>query len=223
VSSGSCRALAGHYPRSHSRSRTATDLAVLGAEFYVMKRIGGVILRKDLPEGLLPVGGAAAAISILAHRHPGEPPRPRLRRESAWEISASRGLRGPAGQRVDQRYDASRTDDVPAVDRIAAWLVAHMPPEAASALIHNDSSSTTWCWIRPIPPVSWASSTGRLSTIGDPMMDLGTTLSYWMEPTDSDALQMIRWAPTTLPGCMTRRELAQRYSETTGSSIENVV
>ncbi|MCA9718900.1 MAG: phosphotransferase family protein, partial [Myxococcales bacterium] len=63
----------------------------------------------------------------------------------------------------------------------------------------------------------------EMATVGDPLMDLGTSLCYWIERGDPQPLKMISFGPTTLPGFWTRRQLAERYAERTGRSLENIV
>jgi len=63
----------------------------------------------------------------------------------------------------------------------------------------------------------------EMSTIGDPLMDLGTFLGYWVEPGDDDALQIMKWGPTTDPGAFTRRELVARYEEASGRAVPNAL
>jgi aminoglycoside phosphotransferase (APT) family kinase protein len=63
----------------------------------------------------------------------------------------------------------------------------------------------------------------EMSTVGDPLMDLGCTLAYWINHDDPDDKQMMRMYPTNLPGSMTRKELAARYGEKTGLDVSNML
>ena len=63
----------------------------------------------------------------------------------------------------------------------------------------------------------------EMATVGDPLMDLGTALAYWVEPGDAPPLQALRFGPTTLPGMMTRAEVAARYAEASGRSLDDIV
>jgi aminoglycoside phosphotransferase (APT) family kinase protein len=63
----------------------------------------------------------------------------------------------------------------------------------------------------------------EMSTLGDPLMDLGTFLGYWVEPGDDDAMQVMKWGPTTAPGALTRQEIVDRYERTTNRSVDNAV
>jgi aminoglycoside phosphotransferase (APT) family kinase protein len=61
-----------------------------------------------------------------------------------------------------------------------------------------------------------------MATIGDPLMDLGTTLAYWVEPNDSPALLALQFSPTTLPGNPTRTQLVERYARVSGRDVSNL-
>ena len=63
----------------------------------------------------------------------------------------------------------------------------------------------------------------EMCTLGNPLTDLGTAISYWIDPDDPPEMQVIRWGPTTLPGSMTRRELVARYAERTGTDVSRMV
>src|SRR5690606_32051273 len=99
-----------------------------------------------------------------------------------------------------KRYQRARTDQLDAVERVGAWLLDHQPPERPSALIHNDYKYDNLIYdpadlsqVRAV--LDW-----ELATVGDPLMDLGTTLGYWVDPGDAPALQAFQSGPTALPG-----------------------
>jgi aminoglycoside phosphotransferase (APT) family kinase protein len=121
------------------------------------------------------------------------------------------------------RYSNARTDDIPDIERVAAWLAEHMPPDAnaGGALIHNDYKYDNLVLApddvsRIIGVLDW-----EMATIGDPLMDLGTSLGYWVDPDDPPELQMLRFGLTALPGNLNRRELAQRYASLSGRDVSN--
>jgi aminoglycoside phosphotransferase (APT) family kinase protein len=62
----------------------------------------------------------------------------------------------------------------------------------------------------------------EMSTIGDPLTDLGTTLAYWVDPQDPDELQKIRWGPSTYAGSLTRAQLVERYARATGRDVSTM-
>jgi aminoglycoside phosphotransferase (APT) family kinase protein len=211
------------YPLAPEPVVFCEDPAVLGADFYMMRRVKGIILRKDLPAGLSMSADDTGRlhrclIDNLARLHAVD-----------YEAAGLGDLGKPAGYVQRQvagwtkRYGGSQTDDIPAVDQVARWLAEHMPPERGAALIHNDYKLDNVV-LDPADPtriigvLDW-----EMSTLGDPLMDLGTTLGYWIEPRDNDAMQTLRWAPTTVPGSLTRRELADLYAERTGRDTSDVL
>ncbi|WP_428262318.1 phosphotransferase family protein [Haliangium sp.] len=199
------------------------DHDVLGADFYLMERLRGVVLRKNLPEGVS-VDPALARrlcevlVDTLAELH------------AIDYVAAGLGDFGKPSGYVERqvtgwtkRYAGARTDDIQAVDEVAAWLAKTLPPDSAPALIHNDYKFDNMVLdpddlthVRGI--LDW-----EMSTVGDPLMDVGTTLCYWVQADDPALMSEIRFGPTHLPGMMTRAELAQRYGEASGRDISNMV
>jgi aminoglycoside phosphotransferase (APT) family kinase protein len=192
------------------------DENVLGAPFYLMERLRGIIIRRDPPAGL-----------------PLSPPT--LRRLSESFVDNLGRLHGvdytaiglaeigrPDGYLRRQvsgwieRYYGSKTHDLAEVEQIAEWLERNMPSPGTGALIHNDYKYDNTV-LNPDDPteiigvLDW-----EMSTIGDPLTDLGTALAYWVDPSDPDELQEIRWGPTTCAGNLTRAGLVERYARNTG-------
>ncbi|HEU4732036.1 MAG TPA: phosphotransferase family protein [Kofleriaceae bacterium] len=195
---------------------------VLGAPFYLMERRRGVVLRKDLP-------------ADLVNDHP------RVRRVCEHLVDALVDLHAvdykaaglgdfgkPAGYIERQvtgwtkRYADSQTDDIPAVTESAAWLAAHMPAEVAPALIHNDFKFDNVIFDPSLERITGVLD-WEMATVGDPLMDLGTSLSYWAEATDSQAYHQLPFGPTSEPGMMTRTDFAERYLERSGRQAQNLV
>ena len=119
------------------------------------------------------------------------------------------------------RYTNARTDDVAAMDNVAAWLAGNMPAESGASIIHNDYKFDNLVLdaadlSQIVAVLDW-----EMATLGDPLMDLGTTLGYWVQADDPEALRTARLGPTSLPGCLTRRELVERYEVAGGRSIGN--
>jgi aminoglycoside phosphotransferase (APT) family kinase protein len=215
--------LADVYPKVPCPLLYCEDESVLGAPFYVMERLEGVILRASAPKGLdLPpalmhrlsenlvdnlveihaVDYAAAGLGELGH------PVGYVRRQiEGWT----------------KRYHRARTDDVADVERVAVWLAEHIPLEAGASLIHNDYKYDNLV-LDPndlshiIGVLDW-----EMATVGDPLMDLGTTLGYWVDPDDPPEVRSLPFGLTTLPGNLNRRELAQRYAERSGRDLSNVL
>lgn len=195
---------------------------VLGAPFYVMRRIKGVILRKDPPDGL--------ELPPDLVRRMGESFLDNLATLHGIDYAAIglADLGKPVGYVERQvtgwikRYYGSQTDDLPEVEPVSKWLTANMPGDSGAALVHNDYKFDNVVLAaddltRIAGVLDW-----EMSTIGDPLMDLGTAISYWIDSADPPDLQLIRWGPTTLPGSLTRAELTARYAERTGRDVSQM-
>ncbi len=215
-------ALAPVYDKAPRPLAGCDDPEVLGAPFYVMERRRGVILRKELPRGATLDAATATRlcellVDALAELH------------AVDFVAAGLGELGkPAGYIERQvrgwteRYAGSQTDDIPAVTEVAAWLDAHRPADGAPALIHNDFKFDNLVLSpdlsRVIGVLDW-----EMTTIGDPRMDVGTAIGYWVEPTDTQAMLMMRFGVTHLPGMMTRQQVAARYAAASGRPLDDVV
>jgi aminoglycoside phosphotransferase (APT) family kinase protein len=101
------------------------------------------------------------------------------------------------------------------------WLADHMPDDAGSCVIHNDFRLDNLV-LSPADPLRIAGVLDwELATIGDPLMDLGSSLAYWVQADDDLVNRQLRRQPTHLPGMMTRRQVIEYYAEQTGRSLEN--
>lgn len=214
------------YPKAPKPLAFTEDESILGAQFYVMERIRGLILRRGLPKGLELGPALARALSQsvvdgLAELH-------------ALDYAAAGlgDLGKPEGYVVRQvtgwtkRWEGSKTDEIPQIEQLAAWLAERMEAvskKSAAALIHNDWKYDNLVLDPNEPTKIIGVLDWEMSTLGDPLMDLGTTLSYWIEPNDGDELKMFAFGPTWVPGSMTRLELAQRYAEKAGRSLDDLL
>ena len=198
------------------------DETIIGAPFYLMERLHGIIIRRDPPLGL--------EFSPPTARRLSESFVDNLARLHGLDYSAI-GLAeigkpdGYLHRQVTgwiERYAGSKTHDLPEVEQIASWMRRHMPPTGMAALIHNDYKYDNTV-LNPdnstemIGVLDW-----EMSTVGDPLSDLGTALAYWINPDDSNELQEIRWGPTTCEGSLTRAGIVERYALKTGSDTSHM-
>jgi aminoglycoside phosphotransferase (APT) family kinase protein len=200
------------------------DEEILGAPFYVMERVSGIILRAQPPQGIelspeLMRGLSEAFVENLAEIH-----------EVDYEAAGLGDLGSPQGyvkRQVEgwtKRYFNARTDDVPSIEQLADWLVQHLPSDSErSSLIHNDYKYDNLVLspedlTRVVAVLDW-----EMATIGDPLMDFGTSLGYWVETADPDEWQRYGFGLTSLPGSFTRREILDRYTERTGCRLNDPV
>ena len=109
------------------------------------------------------------------------------------------------------------------MERVAPWLAAHQPPAGDLALIHNDFKYDNVVLDparldRVVAVLDW-----EMATVGDPLMDLGTTLAYWVDPDDPPAFRAAGFVDvTTQPGSLRRREVAERYARATGRDLSRL-
>jgi len=198
------------------------DDSVLGAPFYVMEPIHGIILRRNLPYGLdFPAEKARrlseSFVDNFVHLHRVDYAAVGLSDLGRPEGYLKRQVRGWI-----ERYYGSKTHDYPEVEKISAWMQQCMPSPSVVSLIHNDykydnvvldSSDVTSI----IGVLDW-----EMCTIGDSVSDIGTALAYWVDATDPEELQQNRWGPTTHSGSFTREEFVQHYARKTGCDLSQI-
>ena len=198
------------------------DDAVLGAPFYLMERRRGVVIRRELPPELdghpEPIGRLCASmVNTLADLHAVD-----------YQAIGLEDFGRPQGYIERQvvgwtkRYEAAATDDVPGMIAVARWLVAHMPTERGSAVIHNDFKFDNVMLAPHDPTRLVAVLDWEMATIGDPLMDLGASLAYWIEAGDPEPLRAVAMGPTYAPGMWTRRQFAEAYARRTGQQLDGM-
>jgi aminoglycoside phosphotransferase (APT) family kinase protein len=194
------------------------DEAVIGSDFYVMEKLDGTILRRELPWPLTDEEAStlcADALDVLVALHSVDVDAvPELARLGRGEGYVARQV----GGWVD-RFAKARTDDTGDWSDIVAWIEAHQPADVAQRLIHNDFRLDNLVLapddrLRIVGVLDW-----EMATVGDPLMDLGGMLSYWVEADDDEFFQMFRRQPTTEPGMWTRAEFVERYCERMGFAL----
>lgn len=199
------------------------DDSVLGAPFYVMQPIHGIILRRHVPPGLdFPAEKARrlseSFIENLIRLHRVDYAAVGLSNLGRPEGYLERQVRG-----WTERYYGSKTHDYPEVEKISAWMQQHMPSPSAAALIHNDYKYDNVVLdsrdiAKIVGVLDW-----EMCTIGDSLSDLGTALAYWVDATDTEELQQNCWGPTTHPGSFTRAEVVQSYAGKTGCDASQIL
>jgi aminoglycoside phosphotransferase (APT) family kinase protein len=219
VLAGLCRV----YPLAPRPLLYCDDPSILGAPFYVMERRRGVILRQQLPSGLVVDHATAhglgnAFIDNLATLHALD-----FRAAGLGDLGKPDGYVARQVTGWTERYTKARTHDIAGMGRLARWLAEQMPRESGASLIHNDFKYDNLVLdaadlTRVVAVLDW-----EMATVGDPLLDLGTTLGYWVEAGDPPALQQTAMGPTNLPGSLTRRELVERYAQQTGRDVTKAV
>lgn len=214
-------ALKPYYPCVPAMIGLCQDPRVIGSDFYVMERIEGIIPRANLPRGLDWGANKTRAlcenvIDKLIELH-------RVDVQAAGLDTMSRGPGYPQRQVEgwSDRYQRARTWNVPSYARVRDYLAANTPDDAGSCVIHNDFRFDN-CVLAPSDPtqvigvLDW-----EMATIGDPLMDLGCALSYWVQADDHFIMRAARRQPSHLPGMLRRNEVVDYYLARTGLRTEH--
>ena len=198
------------------------DESLIGSTFYVMERLNGVILRRDLPKTLsyTPEQARRLCLNLIDTQI--------QLHLLDYEAAGLADLGKPAGYIARQvsgwceRFEKAWTDDSPKCASIMAWLKAKQPADSArAAIIHNDYRFDNVI----LSPDDGLSIIGvldwEMATLGDPLMDLGSSLAYWVQGDDPAPMQAIRMQPSNISGMLTREEMIRYYAEKTGRDIPN--
>ena len=212
-----------HYPKVPKPILFCEDESIIGREFYIMERLKGVILRPTMPKEMYPSpevmrGIGNSLVETLVELHAVD-----------YQAAGLGDLGKPDGYNERQvrgwtkRYFNSKTDEIKEIEMVSEWLAKNLLPESDKALLHNDYKYDnvildTEDWTKIIGILDW-----EMSTLGDPLMDLGTALCYWTNPSDPKWVQELSLSPTTLPGNPTRKEVAQLYAAKSGRDLSNIV
>lgn len=200
------------------------DQSVLGVPFYVMDRVRGVILRAQMPKGIdlspdVMRRLCYSFVSNLVEIHNVDYAEVGLN-----DLGRAQGYVKRQVEGWTRRYYNAKTDDLPEIDRLARWLQNHMPADSETgALIHNDYKFDNLV-LSPddisevVAVLDW-----EMATIGDPLMDFGTALGYWVDAADDDTWKQFAFGITSLPGSFSRAQLIQEYAKLSGRDLRDMV
>lgn len=194
----------------------------LGAEFYVMEHVDGVILNHAIPSDW---GWSQTDVRAFCER--------------VWDLlidlhsvdykAVGLGDFGEPNGYVERqilgwnaRYEKALTGDADPFEDVRQWLTDNRPAtEAGHCIVHGDFRIDNMI-IGAAPPhpikalLDW-----EISALGDPLMDLGASLVYWVEAGDPPELAMLKKQPSDAPGMMTRAEVVRYYAQKTGRIIDD--
>jgi aminoglycoside phosphotransferase (APT) family kinase protein len=199
-----------------------SDADVIGAPFYLMEYVDGVVLRtREDGEQLTPAQARQLSdrlIEMLAAIH-------------GVDIAGT-GLSGfgrPEGylarqlSRWQRQWELSNTREMPGYDRLVERLAAGLPADGDHALVHGDFRLDNMLVRLGEQPAVAAVVDWEMSTLGDPLADLGLTLVYWADPDDAQWGDISIGATVTgMPGFLSRSELADSYAELTGRDLSGI-
>jgi aminoglycoside phosphotransferase (APT) family kinase protein len=198
-----------------------TDLAVLGAPFYVMELVDGHVCRDGLPAGYADDPAdrrriGEGLVDVLAALHAVDPGTVGLADFGRPEGYLERQVR-----RWVKQWDATRIAGHDPLDALAVDLAAAVPTTQRHAVVHGDYRLDNTVLDPHEPGRIAAVLDWEMSTLGDPLADLGILLGYWSQADDTGARleALVVPAATVLPGFPTRREVAEHYAARTGLDL----
>jgi aminoglycoside phosphotransferase (APT) family kinase protein len=212
------RALAPAYPLVATMIGLCRDASVIGSDFYVMERLDGLILRKELS---IPLGPDSAA-TLCGHAWEALARLHEVDVTAVPELSSLGRGDGYVARQVagwTDRLSRAATDDLGDWSDLTAWLDREQPPDSGQCLIHNDWRFDNLVLdpdddLRVVGVLDW-----EMATVGDPLMDLGGALAYWIQGDDDRFFQEFRRQPTTAPGMWTRDQVVDWYCARRGVDL----
>ena len=192
------------------------DHTIMGSDFYVMERVVGEIFRRDISDEITPQNIEVMADSLISGLVD-------LHKVDASILSELNKGHGYVQRQVEgwsKRYRNALTDDVPNGEIVMAWLDANQPDDVDSCIIHGD-----WRIDNVVFDLEHGRIAGvldwELATVGDPLMDLGSALAYWVDRDDEPAFASLRRQPSHLPGMPTREQFVARYLQLSGRKCDD--
>jgi aminoglycoside phosphotransferase (APT) family kinase protein len=215
-----------HFPEAPKVFLLCEDPAVIGSAFILMERRRGIVIRDAAPREFSPIPDyprlvSEAFIDCLARLHAIDVSHKELRALGKPDGFLERQVRGWA-----ERWKHAKTEELPEMERVIRWLADRMPTSANSTdatLVHNDYKLDN-VMMRPAGDRVEAVLDWEMTTLGDPLADLGLTMCYWawiamLELEDqSGATPVI----TSQAGWYTRDQFLERYARQTGRDVSRV-
>ena len=208
------------------------DPEVLGSPFYLMERRRGTVVRTTLPAEYAALPEAPRQMSqaladTLADLHAVDIDAAGLRSIGKPEGFNRRQVEGWAGRWRRARELLKDSGDLPPPaelrdELVIAWLEANVPDETAHTLVHNDFKLDNLMLDPADPSKVTALLDWEMTTVGDPLVDLGLTLTYWTIPDQPGGVPNRIGAAASDQGFYTREELLERYAERSGRDVSNV-
>ncbi|HET8797172.1 MAG TPA: phosphotransferase family protein, partial [Thermoanaerobaculia bacterium] len=218
-----CRVLSAvypHFPLAPKPYLLCEDASVIGSVFYVMERRRGIVIRNEEPE---PIRGNVALrraigenmVDVLADLHAIDVAAHGLDVLGRPAGFVARQIRGWA-----ERWHGSKTSDVPDMESLARWLEARIPPDPVRpVLVHGDYKLDNVMLAEDDPSRVIGVFDWEMSAIGDPLVDLGILLCYWIHAaSDDDAIPSV----TRREGWLTRDAICARYAARSGADLSSL-
>jgi len=215
------KSLKPHYPYVPEMIAVCEDEELLGSTFYLMERLDGIILRKNMPKEVDWSESTVKELCFsfwdkLVELHSVDYEKHGLDSLGKGEGYIERQIIG-----WSKRYRDAKTWNVLSGKKVMKWLEQNMPKEEKLCVVHNDFRLDNVVLDRKEPQLIHGVLDWELAAIGDPLMDLGNSLAYWVEEDENFFIKSIRRQPSNSPGMLTRKEIIEYYGEKTGRQIDD--
>lgn len=193
------------------------DESVIGAPFYVMERVQGLVIRDELPalfgeSDRRRIG--EELVDALVELHAVDPASCGLDTFGKPSGYLERQLRRWTGQ---LELTLPYTRPLPDLEKVGEWLRDHRPDSPPTTIVHGDYKLDNVMFAPQAPPQLLAILDWEMSTLGDPLADVGWMASFWLDPADgTDDLLARQASVTQQPGFLRRADLVERYEQATG-------
>ncbi len=211
------------YPPAPKPFIYCADENVIGSEFYLMERRRGLIIRGKSPEILensaeLQKKVSESFIENLANLHALD-----YKKIGLGDLGKPEGYAQRQVEGWTKRYFNAKTDEHDELEKAIEWLNRNIPAESGATLVHNDYKFDN-VMLNPenlteiVAVLDW-----EMTTVGDPLMDLGTTLGYWMSKNSGAEMLSMPFNPRVLMENISRRELIEMYAEKSGRDVSDML
>lgn len=211
------------YPTAPKPLVFCNDSTIIGSPFFVMERRNGIVLDTEFPSGTNSpdeLGRKVSEIMVdkLVELHAIDYKKTALVEMVKPDGFLERQVHGWIG-----RYEKAKTSAIEEVAALTTWLQNNIPESAEPTIIHYDYKLNNAMFSR-----DYSVMTGlfdwEMTTVGDPLADVGAALSYWMQADDPDQLLHGLGKPpiTIQKGFFTREDFIARYAEKSGRDMTNI-
>ena len=195
---------------------------VIGSEFYLMNYIEGLVIRRDYPAHLHLSPAQIRQQLLNFFDGLGELHSVDLVAAGLDNFGRPQGYVTRQVEGWCRRWADAVTPDTVNCDITIKWLQDNMPAESGRAsVIHNDYKMDNVIFSATDPLQLVGVLDWEMSTVGDPLMDLGCTLGYWVQLDDPDFFRQSRTMPSDIDGAPTRAEIVDRFQQQTGLAVDN--
>lgn len=199
------------------------DTSILGSSFYVMEKVEGIILnykeakkRTISSEGYQKIANSWLDTFVELHQVD-------YKSVGLADLGKPQGYVERQVTNWGKQYIKAKTEEVESAKKVMKWLAENQPKNYDACLIHNDYKydnivfkDDSWQAVNAV--LDW-----EMATLGDPLMDVGTSLGYWTLASDHEFFKKGIPSPTQFEGNPIRSEIVAMYAEKSGKKIDNIV